>query len=148
MDSFCPKEITAHDRQAGLGIMSQYPTQAAQMISADGASQLPSQSNDLGGIPTQDICYKSERLIEELRHPSGHTKRARILEDESQNTVSPSGARDMVCISKINSSRTTIATVNQESSHVVPDVAAAIEDLLEQTSKVKNLKFLICFFGH
>ena len=137
MDSFCPKEITAHDRQAGLCIMSQYPTQAAQMISADNGSQLPIQSNDLGGIPTQATCYRNDKFNEEARHSGVHTKRARLLEDESQKMVSPSGAQDMNFISKTNSSRTTVTAVTQETSHVVPDVAAAIEDLLEQTSKVK-----------
>lgn len=140
VDSFCPKEITAHDRQAGLCIMSQYPTQAAQMISADKGSQLPTQSHDLGDIPTQSICNRSDRFNEEARHSSVHTKRARLLEDESQKTVPPSGAQDMDFISKMNSSGTTITAVAEETSHVVPDVAAAIEDLLEQTSKIHDLK--------
>uniref|UniRef100_F6H0I2 BRCT domain-containing protein n=1 Tax=Vitis vinifera TaxID=29760 RepID=F6H0I2_VITVI len=140
VDSFCPKEITAHDRQAGLCIMSQYPTQAAQMISADKGSQLPTQSHDLGDIPTQSICNRSDRFNEEARHSSVHAKRARLLEDESQKTVPPSGAQDMDFISKMNSSGTTITAVTEETSHVVPDVAAAIEDLLEQTSKIHDLK--------
>lgn len=44
MDRFRPRAATAQDSDAGLCITSQYPTQAARMISVDVPSQL---GNDL-----------------------------------------------------------------------------------------------------
>lgn len=144
LDTFSPKEITAQDEQAGLCVISQYPTQAAQMISADNSSQLPSQYHDLGGTPNEAICNRSDRF-NEATHTGVHKKRARLLEDECRKIVPP-GAQDMDFISKKHSTGTTIAAITKERSHVVPDVAAAIEDLLEQTSKVRYRKFLIFLF--
>ncbi|KAJ6813124.1 DNA topoisomerase 2-binding protein 1 [Iris pallida] len=68
-DSFQPRPVIAQDREAGLCIVSQYPTQAARMFSGCVPSQLPTQSHGPVYRPketsqgTMEIsgggCYKS-----------------------------------------------------------------------------------------
>ncbi|XP_022016116.1 DNA topoisomerase 2-binding protein 1 isoform X1 [Helianthus annuus] len=133
---FLPKEATASDRESGMCTMSQYPTQAVRMISAPGESQLASQPREpvsknariADGISTRKedkyaaLCSKKPRLYED-----GVTK----------------GLLSSVSV-PITSVCTNIATENAvtengaEVSKSVPDVASAIEDLLEQTSKIHD----------
>ncbi|PQM37677.1 hypothetical protein Pyn_12723 [Prunus yedoensis var. nudiflora] len=111
LDQFYPKKVTAEDREAGLCTMSQYPTQAVQMISAGNSSECPSQSQDLRTSSGENIGSRNDSLREEASEPSFCNKKARVSEDDGEKV-----------------------------SQVVPDVASAIEDLLEQTSKIHDQK--------
>lgn len=51
LDHFRPKAVTVQDREAGLCTMTQYPTQAAQMVSGYCISELPSQPK----VPTDSL---------------------------------------------------------------------------------------------
>ncbi|XP_043703207.1 DNA topoisomerase 2-binding protein 1-A-like isoform X3 [Telopea speciosissima] len=116
LDQFLPKEVTAQDREQGLCTMSQYPTQAARMISGGVSLQLPSQSQVMMKIETHVVGSISESFKSfsgGAKHSSLSIKRARLVDDDSHNG---------------------------EVSHAVPDVAAAIEDLLAQTSKIQEMK--------
>ncbi|KAK2976147.1 hypothetical protein RJ640_012357, partial [Escallonia rubra] len=134
---FSPKEVTSEDREAGLCTMSQYPTQAARMTSGDDASQLPSQSQDLGNIQNYVIGSKSD-VNEDLNYSNCCNKRARVSEDGSLKPLLSSGVNqnDHILTKPMWNDTGNTADV----PYVVPDVAAAIEDLLEQTSKVKKKK--------
>ncbi|BBG95580.1 transcription coactivator, partial [Prunus dulcis] len=124
LDQFYPKKVTAEDREAGLCTMSQYPTQAVQMISAGNSSECPSQSQDLRTSSGENIGSRNDSLREEASEPSFCNKKARVSEDDGEKGLLSSG--------KSKSSG--------EVSQVVPDVASAIEDLLEQTSKIHDQK--------
>jgi len=89
--------------------VSQYPTQAE--LSVDNSLQFPSQALDLGKENTQ---YSSKKLRLSNEEPGFN-----------QNTRTNMG-----------STAVDICHNGKENGHIVPDVAAAIEDLLEQTSKV------------
>ncbi|KAK3007232.1 hypothetical protein RJ639_015853, partial [Escallonia herrerae] len=128
---FSPKEVTSEDREAGLCTMSQYPTQAARMTSGDDASQLPSQSQDLGNIQNYVISSKSD-VNEGVNYPNCCNKRARVSEDGSLKSLLSSGVNQNDHILTKSMWNDTGNTAD------VPDVAAAIEDLLEQTSKVQK----------
>ena len=141
---FVPKEVTSQDREAGLCTMSQYPTQATRMISGDNSSQFPSESNDLRTIRTEAIG-RSHSSKKEAKVSTFSCKRARLLEDDSDKGLQSSGLNQSDPIGRIISSGNNILQNTGEVSHAVPDVAAAIEDLLEQTSKVK-LTVLIYYF--
>ncbi|KAA8546448.1 hypothetical protein F0562_002813 [Nyssa sinensis] len=133
---FCPKEVTSQDREAGFCTMSQYPTQAVQMISGDTASQFPSQSQDLKNIKTQVIGCRSDSFGEEDNHSTICNKRARLLEDDSKKALLSSGVNQNDSTLRMNSTENKITEGGGEVSPAIPDVASAIEDLLEQTSKV------------
>lgn len=120
--------------------MSQYPTQAVQMISAGNSSECPSQSQDLRTSSGENIGSRNDSLREEASEPSFCNKKARVSEDDGEKGLLSSGVhlRIPACTTgdrKVKSSG--------EVSQVVPDVASAIEDLLEQTSKVKCRRSLI-----
>lgn len=142
LDPFPPKEVTAHDREAGLCTVSQFPTQAVRMVSADGPSQFISPLEDLRTTSTQAMVGKSDSIAssrnhslrDEAKQQSPHWKRARIQEDEGHDILSGVHLSDPVCNMTSNGDN----ILRDEVSHVVPDVAAAIEDLLEQASKVKS----------
>lgn len=146
LDPFCPKEVTVQDQETGVCILSQFPTQAVQMVSPDPPSQIAHQSQDLRTTSAQGVCSKncspsnpsnaagkSDNLISEAKMSSFNKKRTRIAEDRGKTDLSLEvQLRRSVCTT--NSSGHNIQKL--ENSHVGPDVAAAIEDLLEQTSKV------------
>ncbi|XP_020411354.1 DNA topoisomerase 2-binding protein 1 [Prunus persica] len=137
LDQFYPKKVTAEDREAGLCTMSQYPTQAVQMISAGNSSECPSQSQDLRTSSGENIGSRNDSLREEASEPSFCNKKARVSEDDGEKGLLSSGVhlRIPACTTgdrKVKSSG--------EVSQVVPDVASAIEDLLEQTSKIHDQK--------
>ncbi|GFY96550.1 transcription coactivator [Actinidia rufa] len=139
---FVPKEVTSQDREAGLCTMSQYPTQATRMISGDNSSQFPSESNDLRTIRTEAIG-RSHSSKKEAKVSTFSCKRAKLLEDDSDKGLQSSGLNQSDPIGRIISSGNNILQNTGEVSHAVPDVAAAIEDLLEQTSKL----FSVCSIG-
>lgn len=139
--SFCPKEVSAQDQEAGLCTMSQFPTQAVRMVSKDTPSQIPSQVEDMRNSQTESICCKNGNLREEAKQLS-FSKKARVLENVFEKGLLSSETHLSLPLCNMNSAEDNMAKHTVEVSHVVPDVAAAIEDLLEQTSKVKLLIFL------
>ncbi|PON91554.1 BRCT domain containing protein [Trema orientale] len=140
LDRFAPKEITAQDQEGGLCTMSQFPTQAARMMSGDNPSQFSSQSEDVRTSLTGIVGCRTESFMGGAKHSSVVSKKARLLEDDDQKCLLSSGVRPSVSIRNANSIRESMAEDIDEASHVVPDVAAAIEDLLEQTSKIHDQK--------
>lgn len=108
------------------------------IISRDGASQFSSQSQNLGNTQTQCTVSRNDSFKELAKQSSVCNKKARLLENDDQKSLPLSGVclHDPIC--NKNSTGDNISKDNGEVSHAVPDVAAAIEDLLEQTSKVEN----------
>lgn len=107
------------------------------MVSGDSPSCFPSQSQDLRNTATQYTFSRNDSFKEESERSSVFNKRAKLLDDDDQKDLPSSKVhlRDPVNLNAIGDN---ITKDNGEVSHAVPDVAAAIEDLLEQTSKVKN----------
>ncbi|KAL5835768.1 hypothetical protein ACOSQ3_015319 [Xanthoceras sorbifolium] len=140
LDPFCPKEVTVHDREAGLCTVSQFPTQAVRMVSAEEPSQFISPSQDLRTTSAQALGSKNHRLSNEAEMLSFNSKRTRISEAGGHVDLLSSEVHlnDSVC--NVKSRRDNISKENVEVSHVGPDVAAVIEDLLEQTSKIHDHK--------
>ena len=137
LDSFHPKEVTVQDQEAGLFTTSQFPTQAVRMVSGDSPSCFPSQSQDLRNTATQCTFSRNDSFKEESEQSTVFNKRAKLLEDDDRKDLPSSKVhlRDPINLNAIGDN---ITKDNGEVSHAVPDVAAAIEDLLEQTIKVKN----------
>ncbi|KAL5768631.1 hypothetical protein ACOSQ2_015414 [Xanthoceras sorbifolium] len=140
LDPFCPKEVTVHDREAGLCTVSQFPTQAVRMVSAEEPSQFISPSQDLRTTSAQALGSKNHILSNEAEMLSFNSKRTRISEAGGHVDLLSSEVHlnDSVC--NVKSRRDNISKENVEVSHVGPDVAAVIEDLLEQTSKIHDHK--------
>lgn len=107
------------------------------MVSGDSPSCFPSQSQDLRNTATQNTFSRNDSFKEESERSSVFNKRAKLLDDDDQKDLPSSKVhlRDPINLNAIGDN---ITKDNGEVSHAVPDVAAAIEDLLEQTSKVKN----------
>lgn len=113
LDNFHPEEVP-QDPDAGLCTVTQYPTQAAKLISIDDSSQFSSQSQDL---KKENTTRSSKRL---------RLSASKGVSDQDGQTHTNSA---------------TVEIINddaKENDQGVPDVAAAIEDLLEQTSKVRT----------
>ncbi|KAH9691356.1 transcription coactivator [Citrus sinensis] len=144
LDHFSPKEVTTHDREAGLCTVSQFPMQSVQMSSADEPSQF---INPLGGLQSSspqtmvhkiDDITRSDNLRDEANQTSAHNKRARISEDEDHDTLPGVHLKDPHRSTNYNGD--SMSKDNGEVPHIGSDVAAVIEDLVEQTSKVQDLK--------
>ncbi|KAL3498410.1 hypothetical protein ACH5RR_041142 [Cinchona calisaya] len=127
---FLPKEVTSQDQEAGACTMTQYPTQAVRMVTGDDASQLPSPSQEPQNVEAEGFTTK----IKEVNYSISCTKKARIFEaDKTKCSLSESNKINTICwLSPMEEDVTENA---REVTNMVPDVAAAIEDLLEQTSK-------------
>lgn len=140
LDLFSPKEVTAQDQEAGLCTMSQFPSQAVRTISGDNPSQFPSHSRNIRTSPSRVIGGRNGSVGEGegAKHLSTLSKKARLLEDEVQKCLLSTGVHGSAPVCNTNSGDDNMAKDTNEMSRVVPDVAAAIEDLLEQTSKVKS----------
>ncbi|GLT55836.1 hypothetical protein SLA2020_289240 [Shorea laevis] len=147
-DSFFPKEVTAQDQEAGLCTVSQFPTQAFPMISSDNPLEFTSHSQDHRNAPTQTVNGKNGSIIGSGCDGSGnegkisafHNKKARLLKDDYQNHLLSSVVNLSNPVWNENSTGSNKVKDTGEVAHVVPDVAAAIEDLLEQTSKINDHK--------
>ncbi|KAH6769080.1 hypothetical protein C2S51_014416 [Perilla frutescens var. frutescens] len=127
---FSPKELTSQDRQEGSYFMSQYPSHSDRITSGDDVSQHPSQQQEQRNIHTID----SSLMARDDESYSSGNKRARFLRNDSIEHSSCDYAVDNF-VSRNNHAENNITENNKEVYSVVPDVAAAIEDLLEQTSK-------------
>ncbi|KHG06354.1 DNA topoisomerase 2-binding 1 [Gossypium arboreum] len=140
LDPFCPKEVTAQDQEAGLCTVSQFPTQAAQMMSVDVPSQFTSQPQ---GLRTQDLGVKMGSIPgdrnngsrDEAEQSNDHFKRARHLEDDDQNNLLASRVHLCEPFLHENSTGNNKLKNAGEAAQVLPDVDTVI-DLLEQTSKI------------
>ncbi|GAV85925.1 BRCT domain-containing protein/PTCB-BRCT domain-containing protein [Cephalotus follicularis] len=142
LDPFCPREVTIKDQEAGVCTVSQFPTQAARMISGENTSQFISLSQEQRNASRNDNIIGSgiESFREESNQSSLLSKRAKLMEDDGQEAVLSSGVHLSGPSCEIHSNGDDKLKDNGEVSHVVPDVAAAIEDLLEQTSKIHDQK--------
>lgn len=136
IDQFLPKEVTAQDRDAGICTVSQFPTQAVQMIS-DMPSQLSSQSQTLRGTTNKNVSCGVDNHETSFKIPSNYSKKARLVEEPCLSNKKPSASNSGIHADDKNFSKDNMLIDAGEAFHAVPDVAAAIEDLLEQTSKVK-----------
>lgn len=117
-----PKELTSQDRQQGSYFMSQYPAPSDRVTSVDDVSQCPSQLQDLRNVHTTDslVMERDEDIY------SSSNKRARLLRNDSIKHSS--------CDATIDNF---VNRTNHEENNVSENnIAAVIEDLLEQTNKV------------
>ncbi|KAG5100628.1 hypothetical protein JHK82_045680 [Glycine max] len=137
IDQFLPKEVTAQDRDAGICTVSQFPTQAVQMIS-DLPSQLSSQSQTLRGTTNKNVSCGVDNHETSFRIPSNYSKKARLVEEPCLSNKKPSASNSGIHADDKNFSKDNMLIDAGEAFHAVPDVAAAIEDLLEQTSKMHD----------
>lgn len=120
--------------------VSQFPTQAAQMISEDIPSQFASQSQYLGNTQSPSLGGGANNCGADSKLSSGYSKKARLLGDPGPYDKKLSDRNSEVHIYDMNATGDFMLKDVREVSHALPDVAAAIEDLLEQTSKVKVLQ--------
>lgn len=144
LDPFSPKEVTTHGQEAGLCTVSQFPMQAVQMSSADEPSQFINPLCGLQSTSPQTMVHKidditrSDNLGDEANQTSAHNKRARISEDEDHDALPGVHLKDPH--RNMNYNGDSMSKDNGEVPHIGSDVAAVIEDLVEQTSKVQDLK--------
>lgn len=134
-DPFYPKEVTSEDREAGACTVSQFPTQAFRTISGDTASQPQTQPQELINVRTEAFAGKSTAK-EEMKYSSRCNKKARLLVVEECNCSLSCSPKESNTFCGTNPPEKNLTGSTNEGSSAVPDVAAAIEDLLEQTSKV------------
>ncbi|XP_006345369.1 DNA topoisomerase 2-binding protein 1 [Solanum tuberosum] len=135
-DPFYPKEVTSEDREAGACTVSQFPTQAFGMISGDTASQ-PLQ--ELVNVRTEAFAGRSTAK-EEKKYSSRWNKKARLLVVEEPKCSLPCSPKESNAFCGASPPEKNLTGSTNEGSSAVPDVAAAIEDLLEQTSKIHDQK--------
>ncbi|KAL5982742.1 hypothetical protein ACLOJK_016818 [Asimina triloba] len=140
LDPFRPKSVTAQDREVGLCTMSQYPTQAAHMISGDVPSQLTSEIEVLSKVPT-NTYGRTNTCTDEEKNWGNSSKRARHSENDSYDHILAAEVSVDQCAmtSMAYSSNKSFLEDCSEGSHPIPDVAAAIEDLLAQSNKIKDM---------
>lgn len=146
MDPFYPKEVTTQDREAGLYTASQFPSQALKIISEENSSQFIGPAESLRVTLSKTLGSNNGSLMgslgEDTRQSNAHCKKARLLDDDRHRKLFSSevSASDGVC--NVSYGSDSIQKDAAEVAIVVPDVAAAIEDLLEQTSKIHDQKSL------
>lgn len=146
-DPFYPKEVTSEDREAGACTVSQFPTQAFRMISGDTASQHQTQPQELINVRTEAFAGRSTAK-EEMKYSSRWNKKARLLEVEEPNCSLSCSPKESNAFCRAILPEKNLTGSTNEGSLAVPDVAAAIEDLLEQTSKViYEKRSIFGFFG-
>ncbi|KAI4337857.1 hypothetical protein L6164_016226 [Bauhinia variegata] len=140
VDPFLPKEVTAQDQEAGLCTVSQFPTQAVRMISADSSSQFPSQSQNLTNTANHSVGSGVDNYGDNTKISSVYRKKARLLEEPVLYDKVSSKVDPNFPINDRNSTGDHMLEDKREVSYAVPDVAAAIEDLLEHTRKMNDQK--------
>ncbi|CAN4080650.1 unnamed protein product [Withania somnifera] len=138
-DPFYPKEVTSEDREAGVCTTSQFPTQAFRMISGDPASQPQTQPQELKNVRTEAFAGRSTAK-QEKKNSSRWNKKARLLVVEEFNSSLSCSSKESNAFCGANLPEKNPTGSTNDGSFAVPDVAAAIEDLLEQTSKIHDQK--------
>ncbi|CAL5206616.1 unnamed protein product [Lathyrus oleraceus] len=137
IDQFLPKEVTSQDREAGVCTVSQFPTQAVRMIN-DMPSQFPSQSQSLRSTTNKNVNTGVDNHRTRSKTSSVNSKKARLVEEPDQYNRVPSAVNSGSHVSDLNFSEDNKLKDAREVTHAGPDVATAIEDLLEQTSKMHD----------
>ncbi|KAL2317839.1 hypothetical protein Fmac_031715 [Flemingia macrophylla] len=137
IDQFLPKEVTAQDRETGICTVSQFPTQAFEVISGM-PSQLSSQSQTLRSTADKNVSCEIDNHETNFRIPSIYSKKARLVEETCLSNKMPSASNSGIHAFDKNFSRDKMVIDAGNVCQAVPDVAAAIEDLLEQTSKMHD----------
>ncbi|KAL8144099.1 hypothetical protein V2J09_017131 [Rumex salicifolius] len=138
LDSFRPKEPSDRDLRAGLCTLSQYPSQAVQVLSGD-SSQRSTQSLTLKPVTenTKMLGNSSRKEDEATMLPR---KKTRLFgEVNSADGLGLLSGSDKVVSPSLSSRGGNTQLYPKENSQAVPDVAAAIEDLLEQTTKIHDM---------
>ncbi|KAG8363675.1 hypothetical protein BUALT_Bualt19G0047100 [Buddleja alternifolia] len=133
---FSPREVTSQDREAGLCPVTQYPTQSDRVISVNDASQQLSQSWGLRNMQAVDVTR------DEDNYSNSSSKRTRFVGNDSIKHHPSCDSNNDNSVHKEDSAEKNVNEHTRGVSSVVPDVAAAIEDLLEQTSKIQDRKSL------
>lgn len=133
-EAFCPREISA--QEARFCTMTQFPPQP---------SQIPSQSQEWKSTVIPNPSNGKKMVREEMRGSSSN-KKARLSENIDLNSPCLTGAQVSCPISHMGVSGGKNLKENDDAIEVVPDVAAAIEDLLEHTSKVKMVVQIISHY--
>ncbi|KAK4379767.1 hypothetical protein RND71_001629 [Anisodus tanguticus] len=133
-DPFYSKEVTPEYQEAGVCTTSQFPTQAVRMTSGDTASQ-PQTQPQLINVRIEGFAGRSIAK-EEMKYSSRLNKKARLLVVEEPNCSLSCLSNESNASCGENPLEKNLTGSTKEGSSAVPDVAAAIEDLLEQTSKL------------
>lgn len=143
-DNYHPKEMNTQDRDAGVGLASQFHTQSVPVASRENESLHGSHSEDR--VKSQSFagkngCGKSEvnnRLGEIGREQSFPSKKAKLLRDGRENDAFPMDESPSKFARPLKSGDGIGFGNDVASGRVVPDVADTIEDLLEQTSRIQD----------
>ncbi|PIA47580.1 hypothetical protein AQUCO_01400310v1 [Aquilegia coerulea] len=126
MDTFVPKDFRAQASQvAGVCTVSQYHTQAARLVSGDVLSQFPTQS-------------QASEKISSTASNGNSSKRIRLTEDDNDIDLLVGKFHKEDPTAKMDSMKNNTSD-GGEVSRAVPDVAAAIEDLLAQSNKIQYI---------
>ncbi|KOM48507.1 hypothetical protein LR48_Vigan07g221100 [Vigna angularis] len=99
-------------------------------------SQLSSQSQILRGITDKNVGCGVGNHETNFKKPSVYSKKARLVEEPCLSNKMPSASNSGIHAYGKNFSEDNMLIDGGEVCRTVPDVAAAIEDLLEQTSKM------------
>lgn len=125
--------MTSQDQQSGLYYVSQY-TESVKMTSGDASQHPPTQLQNLGNMQT--VASMGCTARNEENHSSSSIKMARFPENDSIKHLLSCDSSIHDSVNMKNSAETKVKENTSHVTSLVPDVAAAIEDLLEQTSKV------------
>lgn len=120
--------------------MSQFPN-PADSTSGNNSSQFPSRSQNLRNIRNQEVGSQANAYGVDAKMSVGYCKKAKLLDESSLCDTMPSAVASATPMYNMSSTGNKMLIDTSEVSPAVPDVAAAIEDLLEQTSKVVHILF-------
>ncbi|KAI4388096.1 hypothetical protein MLD38_000459 [Melastoma candidum] len=130
LEGYRPKEVSAHE--LGSYTISQYLSQATQVRSGVLPSESLVRSQYLGGIQNSNNKVVRQELDNQM-----FAKKARIMEEADGNDAHISERpRDVPVCNEESIEEDKQRLAKEEAD--IPDVAAAIEDLLEETSKIQD----------
>jgi len=112
--------------------------EAVQMIN-DTPPQFPSQLQSMRNMADKNVDSSDANHGTHSKISSINSIKSRLVEEPGMYNKAPSTVNLGIHVSDLNFSEDNMLKDDPEATHAVPDVAAAIEDLLEQTSKVKML---------
>ncbi|KAK4785058.1 hypothetical protein SAY86_001747 [Trapa natans] len=119
-EAFCPREISV--QEARLCTMTQFPSQPSQIL-------------ELRSTADHNPSNDHKRDMGELRG-SNSMKKVRLSESNDLSIPCSTGAHVSCPTSHVGASGGEVSKENGNGAEAIPDVAAAIEDLLEQTNKL------------
>uniref|UniRef100_A0A1S3E5C7 DNA topoisomerase 2-binding protein 1-A n=2 Tax=Cicer arietinum TaxID=3827 RepID=A0A1S3E5C7_CICAR len=131
IDKFLPKEVTPQDQEAGICTVSQFPTQAVRMIN-DIPSQFPSQSQSSRNTANKNVDSGLDNHETHSKISNINSKKARLMVEPDLYSKAPAtvSSDSGIHVYNLNFSEKNTLKDALEVTHAVPDVAAAIEDLL------------------